>query len=99
MGFYTFTRYTKHCHFILRSAHLFYWLAVSDCLPTTVANGDVDFSAGTTYGANATITCDAGFNVSGSGRIQCLETGLWDTTSECVIIGMMFIRSISFYAS
>ncbi|XP_060580503.1 sushi, von Willebrand factor type A, EGF and pentraxin domain-containing protein 1-like [Ruditapes philippinarum] len=40
----------------------------------------------TTYSALANVSCETGYNAS-IGIIQCLETGLWETT-ECQILGI-----------
>ena len=65
-------------------------LMLSDCGATKVTNGQVRFVAGTTtYGSSGTVTCDAGYSVTGPGTIQCLASGIWSTTTTCNIKGKL----------
>ena len=68
----------------------------ADCGSTTIANGVVTHTSVTTYGAQASISCDVGYNVTGTGIIECLDTGLWDQNSSCLIIGMIFFMVFNY---
>ena len=49
-----------------------------DCGPLSdPANGAVDLSDGTEFGATAVYSCDAGYILSGTSTRDCLDTGLW----------------------
>ena len=49
-----------------------------DCgLLSHPANGTVDLSDGTKFGATATYSCDAGYDMNGISTRDCLSTGLW----------------------
>ena len=49
-----------------------------DCGPLSdPANGDVDLSEGTEFGASAMYSCDDGYILSGTSTRNCLDTGLW----------------------
>ena len=41
------------------------------------ANGDVDLTDGTVFGARAVYSCDAGYILSGISTRDCLSTGSW----------------------
>ena len=60
---------------------------ILDCGPTNTANGDVDYSGGTTFDTQANITCYLGYHFEGTGTITCLESGMWSSETECVING------------
>ncbi|XP_052772238.1 uncharacterized protein LOC128211461 isoform X1 [Mya arenaria] len=55
----------------------------SDCGPPSVANGHVTTSGNTTFGNNATIVCNEGYSLDGSGEILCTAYG-WENVS-CVL--------------
>ena len=44
---------------------------------TDPANGQVDDSAGTTFGQNATYSCITGYNLVGDNTRTCEATGNW----------------------
>ena len=47
----------------------------------------------TEYNAVASVTCNDGYDLIGSGEIICLNTGIWDTFSaDCSIRGMIKFR-------
>ena len=49
-----------------------------DCGPLLgPADGAVDLSSGTEFGATALFSCDAGFDMIGTFTRDCLSTGLW----------------------
>jgi len=53
--------------------------AVVDCgTPSTISNGDVTYST-TTYGADATYTCDDGYNMTNPAEAvrSCGQYGYW----------------------
>ena len=41
------------------------------------ANGEVDDSAGTTFGQNATYNCNTGYNLVGNSTRTCQADGMW----------------------
>ena len=41
------------------------------------ANGQVDHRAGTTFGENATYSCNTGYNLVGDSTRTCQNTGNW----------------------
>ncbi|WAR22474.1 SVEP1-like protein, partial [Mya arenaria] len=55
----------------------------SDCGPPSIANGQATTSGDTTFGNNATIVCNAGYSLDGSGEILCTVFG-WENVS-CVL--------------
>ena len=81
---------------LLLIIYILIWFNFSDCGSTTIANGEVTHSSVTTYGAQANISCDVGYNVTGTGIIECLDTGLWDQNSSCLIIGMIFFMVFNY---
>ncbi|WAR22468.1 MATN2-like protein [Mya arenaria] len=56
---------------------------VKDCGPPSVAYGQVTTSGNTTFGYNATIVCNEGYSLDGSGEILCTAYG-WENVS-CVL--------------
>ena len=44
---------------------------------TDPANGQVALTAGTTFGENATYSCDTGYNLVGDSTLSCQATGEW----------------------
>ena len=44
---------------------------------TDPANGSVNHTAGTTFGQNATYSCDTGYNLVGDSTRTCNATGNW----------------------
>ena len=52
--------------------------AVVDCGNlTNPANGQVVHTAGTTFGQNATYSCNTGYNLAGDSTRTCQATGVW----------------------
>ena len=50
----------------------------TDCgAPEQPANGSVSYTGGTEYNAEATQSCNIGFEIAGSQTIKCLATGVW----------------------
>lgn len=65
-----------------------------DCGDPTPFNGLLSNALSGTYlGDTATITCDSGFDISGSSSLTCLETG-WNDTSTCIIQSEYVFRNI-----
>ena len=57
---------------------LFFLLTVVDCgTQTNPANGQVSYTAGTTFGQTATYDCDTGYNLVGDSNHTCRATGVW----------------------
>ncbi|WAR27354.1 MLP-like protein [Mya arenaria] len=54
-----------------------------DCGPPSVANGHVTTFGNTTFGNNASIVCNEGYSLDGSGEILCTANG-WGNVS-CVL--------------
>ena len=53
-------------------------LTVVDCGNLTDPdNGQVNHTAGTTFGQNATYSCDTGYNLVGNSTRVCQATGNW----------------------
>ena len=53
-------------------------LAVVDCGPLTApANGQVNQTAGTTFGQTASYCCNTGYNLVGDSAHTCQATGEW----------------------
>ena len=64
---------------------------IVDCgIPTAPANGEVTLTNGNTkYGAIATQSCVLGYDISGSPRIECLDSAAWSAQPVvCTIKGM-----------
>lgn len=57
-----------------------------DCGIPTIANGDISLLSGTTLGQNATVVCDQGYDIDGSGILSCTIDG-WTNDTACVIQG------------
>lgn len=58
------------------------------CGGVTIGNGQVTFPDGTDYNAQATYTCNDGYDLVGLGQITCLDTGIWDLgAAACTIKG------------
>lgn len=51
-------------------------------------NGSVSDST-TTYGANVTVTCDNGYDLSASAEITCQADGTWNDIPTCVENGIV----------
>ena len=69
---------------------------IKGCGGVTIANGVVEFTAGTNYNAVATVKCNDGYNLDGTGEIVCLDTGIWDlNTANCTIKGKIFLKPSS----
>jgi hypothetical protein len=62
---------------------------IIDCGSPKPANGLATLAGGTTYGANATLSCSAGYDLVGASLVTCNETG-WSGNATCVIKGKMF---------
>ena len=61
---------------------------ISDCNePPSPANGAVDTSSGTTYGQQATYSCDTGYNLVGNSPALCQADGNWETAPICQVVG------------
>lgn len=53
-------------------------LCFTDCGALTApGNGNVDTTAGTTFGLTATFTCDAGYDLIGDATRECQADGTW----------------------
>ena len=62
----------------LRTCNIFLILTAVDCGPLTdPANGQVDHTAGTTVGQNATYSCNTGYNLVGDSIRTCQATRNW----------------------
>ena len=55
-----------------------FFLAVVDCGNLSdPANGQVDHTAGTTFGQTATYSCNTGYNLVGDNTRTCQASGNW----------------------
>ena len=62
----------------LRLSYVFLSLTAVDCGNLTdPANGQVNHTAGTTYGQTATYICNTGYNLVGDSTRTCQATGNW----------------------
>lgn len=61
-----------------------------------VENGELTTLSGTQLGANATVVCDEGYVVNGSGDITCQEAG-WSKSPSCVLQGKYFPFHVATY--
>ena len=70
---------------------------IQGCGGVTISNGETAFPSGRNSGAEATITCNRGYNRIGTGFITCLDTGIWDlSTTNCTIKGKMLLKTYAF---
>ena len=62
-----------------------YFHTVVDCGSLTdPANGQVNLTAGTTFGQTATYSCNTGYNLVGDSTRACQATGEWSgSTPTC----------------
>ena len=68
---------------------MFLILPAVDCGNLTdPANGQVNHTAGTTFGQNATYSCNTGYNLVGNSTRTCQATGSW-SESEPTCQGML----------
>jgi hypothetical protein len=68
----------------------------SDCGVPVIDNGNVDYPSGTLFDESVTVTCNAGYNITGDTTWTCADLG-WNGKTTCVILGtysqtIMFIR-------
>ena len=67
-------------------------LIVVDCVTlTNPTNGQVNHTAGTTFGQTATYSCDTGYNLVGDGTRICQAGGVW-SGSEPNCQGMLLLE-------
>ena len=66
-----------------------YICRILGCGGVTISNGQVTFTDGNTqYNAVASVTCNDGYSLGGSGVITCLDSGVWDISqAACSIKG------------
>ena len=57
---------------------------------TGPANGQVSYTAGTTFRQTATYSCDTGYNLVGDSTRICHDTGVW-SGSPPTCQGMLFL--------
>lgn len=60
---------------------------IADCGLLSFANGQMDYTDGTLFGANGTVTCNEGYINAGPDFVECLNTG-WSATPNCQIQGI-----------
>ena len=74
MGYIRFELEVEHC----QAHNVLILLASVDCgTLTNVANGQVNYTTGTTLGQTATYSCNPGYNLVGGGTRTCQATGVW----------------------
>ena len=77
--------------------HIFLILAVVDCGNLTdLTNGQVNHTAGTTFGQTATYSCNTGYNLVGDSTHTCQATGQWSGSAP-TCDGMLLRMAISFF--
>ncbi len=54
--------------------------------PNDTLNGTLTFT-GTKYKAQATYSCEDGFDLTGSQNVSCLSNGIWEQGATCTIKG------------
>ena len=60
---------------------------ISDCgALSNPANGAVDTTSGSTYGEQATYSCNVGYNLVGNAQTLCKADGNWETAPTCQIV-------------
>lgn len=67
----------------------------SGCGGATIANGEIDYLNGTDFNAVAKVLCSNGYRQTGSDTIQCLDSGVWDKGSQCIIKGEHVTENMS----
>ena len=69
------------------------WFSEITCpQPNNVVNGVVAVPT-VTFGSTYTVTCDSGYELTGSSSRQCIESGYWDG-QEPYCQGKLMILSI-----
>ncbi|XP_052808441.1 fibropellin-1-like isoform X2 [Mya arenaria] len=64
---------------------------IRDCgVPASTANGAVNYVEGTLVGAEATYTCDNGYQMSGSARSECQTDGTWSRHGICFVVNVAY---------
>lgn len=56
----------------------------------------VDTLNDTLYGANATVTCDEGYDITGYPLLTCTHAG-WEGNASCVIQGKLLCMQFVFF--
>jgi len=56
----------------------------------------VSLTGGTTFGANATLSCNTGYNLVGSSMVSC-EVGGWNSNSSCKAVGKLYSAQVEEY--
>ena len=73
-------------------------LSVVDCgTLTNPANGQVNHTAGTTFGQTATYSCNTGYNLVGDNTCTCEATGAWSgsvPTCQGVLLLLVFVLAM-----
>ena len=58
--------------------YVFLFLTVVDCgTPNATTNGQVNHTAGTSFGQTATYSCDTGYILDANNTRTCQATGVW----------------------
>ena len=75
------------------NAVIYAGIIVVTCAALTITNGADTPSSVAVYGASATITCNAGYQISGAGTLNCIQTtpngaGGWDAALPTCTAGM-----------
>ena len=74
-----------------------YLLTAEDCGTLThPTNGQVSYTAGTTYQQTATYSCDPGYNLVGDSTRICHATGMWSGNAP-TCHGMLLLE-LEYYA-
>ena len=87
------------CTYIIYVIHLIVLLFFTkDCkTPEQPANGVVELTGDllTTYGANAFVTCNIGYELRGNGFLLCNADGVWSALPSCSIKGNLNKETIN----
>ena len=62
---------------------------------TDPANGQVDLTSGTTFGLNATYSCNTGYNLVGDSTRTCQATGEWSGSAP-TCQGILLLSNITY---
>ena len=89
------TKYFLCCTdaYIVSNLIIFCFLYYSDCgNVTAIANAVIDFAdVETTFGRTISVTCKTGYEIMGTGFIECQRDGSWSVTTTCETLGLKIL--------
>ena len=56
---------------------------LTDCGHPSIRDNTTFIYNSTTYGSRLRVTCDEGFNLTGSAKSKCLASGSWSKIARC----------------